>query len=411
VEDIIEDMISLRQWYPVAGAKGIKKLFRHERQKEVARRVFKSVIEDYFRLYEPDLLRARKRRRLKRRRFWAAGVNDVWCVDQHDKLKRYGLALHTGIDPFSGKIKWMRVWHSNSNPRLIFRYYLETIKQDGYTSLVTQSDPGTENFNLAKGHSFIRQSLDPDLIGTLQHRFMREKNNLPPEIVWSNLRRNFMPGFEDVLSNPPVSYSPTHPLQYNVFKWIFIPWLQLEIDAYVDRVNSTKKRAQRHKILPHGPADDIDEHPERYNALNFKVLIDPNADYIQEAERLYAPPDHPVFQLVPPEFAYWAQLYYEMISSPPVTRENVWNVYECLLEKFENNAGVYNTLNLSGYEDANAEEDPATFPLTIIDDLISLAYDEESGYMGGVRGGLGLEIHDGDLVDGIVDFSSDGESD
>ncbi|THU87737.1 hypothetical protein K435DRAFT_866986 [Dendrothele bispora CBS 962.96] len=55
-------MISLRQWYPVAGAKGItEKLFRHERQKEVAR----SVIEDYFRLYEPDLLRARKRRRLK----------------------------------------------------------------------------------------------------------------------------------------------------------------------------------------------------------------------------------------------------------------------------------------------------------------------------------------------------------
>ncbi|THU83499.1 hypothetical protein K435DRAFT_871228 [Dendrothele bispora CBS 962.96] len=127
-----------------------------------------------------------------------------------------------------------------------------------------------------------------------------------------------------------------------------------------------------------------DEHPERYNALNFKVLIDPNADYIQEAERLYAPPDHPVFQFVPPEFAYWAQLYYEMIGSPPVIHGRI--------------AGLYNTLNLSGYGDVNAEEDPATFPLTIIDDLISLGYDEESGYMGGVRGGLGVENQDGDLV-------------
>lgn len=45
--------------------------------------------------YEPDLVKQRVRRRLKRRRFWAAGVNDVWCVDQHDKLKQYGLALHT----------------------------------------------------------------------------------------------------------------------------------------------------------------------------------------------------------------------------------------------------------------------------------------------------------------------------
>jgi hypothetical protein len=63
-------------------------------------------------------------------------------------------------------------------------------------------------------------------------------------------------------------------------------------------------------------------------AKRHQIPIDPDADYMQEAERLYAPPDHPVFELVSPEFNYWAHSYYIQIGSPVVTRHNVWNVYE-----------------------------------------------------------------------------------
>lgn len=89
------------------------------------------VIFDYFTQYEPNLIRLRKAQRLRRRHFWAAGVNDIWTVDQHDKWLRFGLALHTGIEPFSGKILWIRVWHSNRNPQLILTYYLDVVKQCG----------------------------------------------------------------------------------------------------------------------------------------------------------------------------------------------------------------------------------------------------------------------------------------
>ncbi|THV03134.1 hypothetical protein K435DRAFT_916160 [Dendrothele bispora CBS 962.96] len=230
VEDIINNMIYLRKKYPHAGYPHVKKLLR-KRSKEVT----KHVIIEYMHKYKPDLVRARVRQRLRCRRFWAAGVNDVWCVDQHDKLKHYGLALHTGVDPFTEKIKWMRVWWTNSNPRLIFRYYLDCIKKDIWF------DPGPENFCLAKGHSFIRQSLDSGLEGTLQHRCMNEKNNMLPEITWLNIRCNFTPGMEDILSN------------------LDFPWFQAELDVYVDLINTTKRRAQTHKILLHGPPDDIDE--------------------------------------------------------------------------------------------------------------------------------------------------------
>jgi len=55
----------------------------------------------------------------------------MWAVDQHDKWKRFGLALHTGIDPFAGQTRWMKVWWTNNNPKLICSYYLELVESSG----------------------------------------------------------------------------------------------------------------------------------------------------------------------------------------------------------------------------------------------------------------------------------------
>ena len=36
-----------------------------------------------------------------------------------------------GVEPFSGKILWIRVWHSNRNPQLILSYYLDVVNETG----------------------------------------------------------------------------------------------------------------------------------------------------------------------------------------------------------------------------------------------------------------------------------------
>lgn len=94
-------------------------------------KLYRSVMTSYFHTYEAHLLSRRKANRLQRRRFWAAGVNDIWAVDQHDKWLRFGLGLHTGIEPFSGRILWIKVWHSNRNSQLILSYFLEIVKDSG----------------------------------------------------------------------------------------------------------------------------------------------------------------------------------------------------------------------------------------------------------------------------------------
>lgn len=56
-----------------------------------------------------------------------------------------------------------------------------------------------------------------------------------------------------------------------IFRWVFIPWLQRELDAYQDRVNNTRKWRDRNKILPHGAPDIIYQSPENFGVLDFKV--------------------------------------------------------------------------------------------------------------------------------------------
>jgi hypothetical protein len=65
--------------------------------------------------------------------------------------------------------------------------------------IITQSDPGVENFGVANTQTVVRQTLDPTLCGTMQHRFAKGHNNILSEIKWSVFRRDFSPGFEDLL--------------------------------------------------------------------------------------------------------------------------------------------------------------------------------------------------------------------
>ncbi|KAG1754162.1 hypothetical protein EDB19DRAFT_1902323 [Suillus lakei] len=240
-------------------------------------------------------------RHLKRRRFWAAGVNDLFAVDQHNKWLRFSLALHTGVEPFSGRIMWIRVWHSNRNPQLILTYYLETIQKLGHIPLVTQSDPGTENYGIANAHTMLHQMNDPALQVSVTAQVYSWFQNILDE------------GVEDGW------YDSDNTLQVMIFRWIFIPWLQCELDRYQDRVNNTLKRPDRNKVLPHGVPNLIYKSPEAFGALDFKVTV--KQDDIDYVRRLYVDPDHPVFDLVPRPLNDFIQGCYEDLGRPPITRQ------------------------------------------------------------------------------------------
>ncbi|KAG1890172.1 hypothetical protein F4604DRAFT_1876780 [Suillus subluteus] len=329
IKTICDAMVDLCEAFPNAGAREMVSLLFHEKDMSVSR----NMVISYFAAYEAGLVHQRKACRLQWRRFWAAGVNDLFTVDQHDKWLRFGLTLHTGIEPFS-------VWHSNRNPQLILTYYLNTIEKLGHkliqidthdVPMITQSDPGSENYRIANTHTMLRQMYDSSLQGTLQHRWMRTKKNVMPEIAWSQLRCRFTPGYETLLDEGVESgwYDSDNVLQVMVFQWVFIPWLQCELDRYQDCVNNTAKRHDHNKILPHGVPNLIYDSPEDFGAMDFKVTVD--QDSIDHVRRTYVKSNHPVFDLVPQPLEQFIQHCYDDLGQPPVTHQTAWHIYLDLL--------------------------------------------------------------------------------
>ncbi|KAK0474616.1 hypothetical protein IW261DRAFT_1341519 [Armillaria novae-zelandiae] len=327
IETISEDLIALHVQFPKPGYFELRKNLSREKNKRVDR------IKEWVHLMEPDSAARRLQGQFNRKVFHCTGVNNIWCMDQHDKWKyRFSLCLHHGLDPFTGVIKWMKVWWNNSNPILICKYYLDIMEKTGHGLPLTQNDMGNENGNVAQAQSYLRQWADPSLNGTIQHRWKFNKKNIPSEILWSVFQRTFTFGFEGVLQ---------HGIEQGcslVFCYLFIPWLQHECDEYVTGNNTHKKRHDQNVARPNGVLILIEQVPERFGAEDFKVAF--SAESINEARQLYAPPDHPVLKLVPDTFATLAHGFITDLGNPEVNQNVIWDIYLSLRAKFYD-AGIF----------------------------------------------------------------------
>ncbi|KAG0704749.1 hypothetical protein DFH29DRAFT_981365 [Suillus ampliporus] len=307
--------------FPKQGSHDMKQTLLQEENIMVSR----ELILKYMNIHHPD------------EHILAAGLHDSWVFDQHDKWCCFQLFLHIGIEPFLGRILWLKVWWTNHNPRLICGWYCDTVNKLGAMPLVTQSDPGTENNGIANGHTMLYHLQDPALAHTLQHKFKGQHRNIKPEIFWSQLRHRWAPGFEDVLEFGFTSgiYNPKDSLKRLVFHFIFIPWLQCELNLFAERFNNAKPHYNMHKILPHSRPNDIFYHPEKFGSQDFSVKVDgPSLDLVCHT---YAPSDHPVFLLVPREFSEQAYAFMSELGHTKltITRNNVWDMYADLLMCFQ----------------------------------------------------------------------------
>ncbi|EGN94589.1 hypothetical protein SERLA73DRAFT_126061 [Serpula lacrymans var. lacrymans S7.3] len=314
--------------FPQQGSHDMKEMLQQEEKVMVPRQV----ILDYMNLHHPDEVQGRLKRRLKHSYFWTAGVNKLWCFDQHDKWCRFQLFFHVELEPFSGCVLWLKVWWTNHNPCLICGWYCDVVERLGGMPLITQSNPGTENNGIANGHTLLRHMQDSALDKSLQHMFKGSHCNIKPEIFWGQFRRRWAPGFEALIEwgvNEGL-YDADDALERLVFHYVFIPWIQQELDCFIERFNNTKSQHNSHKLLPHGHPIDIFNKPEQFESRDFAVKLHP--PYLIEVRNKYAPPDHAVFNLVPPAFALQACTFSDAANYPPVSWDNVWDIYIHLLK-------------------------------------------------------------------------------
>ena len=135
----------------------------------------------------------RRRRRLRRRQYFANGPDFIWHIDSYDKLKHYGLCINGCIGGFSCQIIWLNVYKTSSNPRTIAGYYMEAIRSRNGCPARMRGDQGTENGHVAAMQVFLTEKES--------FFFGKSTANQRIEMFWSFLRRQCSQFWINVLSN------------------------------------------------------------------------------------------------------------------------------------------------------------------------------------------------------------------
>jgi len=144
-------------------------------------------------------------------------------------------------------------------------------------------------------------------------------------------------GFENLLNQGEIrgliEFSRRDPIETFLFRWLFVLYLQKELDMWTKRQNSSMRRAYKHKILPHGIPDEIHENPGKWGGKSFAVKVED--DLLNEMEALWAPPDSPVFELTSKSFNMHAQQLYDSIGCPTIHYDSIWDVFSQLKDRIE----------------------------------------------------------------------------
>ncbi|XP_078799348.1 uncharacterized protein LOC110016040 isoform X2 [Oryzias latipes] len=129
----------------------------HQRALQRGFVVSQETIRALIKILDPEGVDLRRARRLRRRQYTCRGPNALWHVDSYDKLKPYGIAINGCIDGFSRHVMWMEAYTTNSDPKVIADYYINTVTRVGGCPQRLRADPGTENAHIREMQMFLRR--------------------------------------------------------------------------------------------------------------------------------------------------------------------------------------------------------------------------------------------------------------
>ncbi|XP_066922251.1 uncharacterized protein [Clytia hemisphaerica] len=298
-------------------------------------KVPRSLVHDVMFLEESQLLKDRRPCQKKKRvkgHFVSNGPNWVHSFDGHDKLMGYQnstfpLAVYGCIDTASRKILWLKIWTSNSDPKLVGKWYLQHIIETKRISNMVRLDKGTETGDLAAIHCFLRSRCDENLEdpSSVIHYGPSTSNQI--ERWWKELHERLEKFFKGQLLFLKCGghYDPSCEQDRMILAYIMIPILQAELNTFKDVIwNCHRIRYQKDQVLPDGVPNHIYTVPEVHDLVecgfdvsdqDIQSLIDESgitpedADYLDDDFRHLCEQYLPNLELVKPHECQEAYIY------------------------------------------------------------------------------------------------------
>lgn len=256
---------------------GYKSLWK-KLQKIYGLNIKRDVVLKILRIADPAGVEARKKKRLRRRKYSVKGPNALWHLDGDDKLKPFGFAIHGCIDGYSRKILWLEVAYSNNDPKIIAHYYLQTIKDLKFLPRVIRSDHGTENVMIESLQQALRFRHEDGQAGLKSFIKGTSTSNQRIESFWSQMRKSgvdwWISLFKDLRDQ--FLFDNSNPTHIECLRYCFGPVLKLELDTIRKDWNRHRIRNQKNRDVPAGKPDCLFFCSDKFGGEDVKIKIEPS---------------------------------------------------------------------------------------------------------------------------------------
>jgi len=207
--------------------------------------------------------RGRVGQRKPRKNYVVPGPDWLWCLDGHDKLSRYGIAIYGCVDAYSRNIIWFYVGSSNRTAVSVVCQYLEAVGLRDKCPNYLRTDDGTEISMMADAQYFLywadqvkeyeagRRTAE-DLAGvTVRDCFITGKStaNIRIEGLWGQLIRGQTESWMEyfALLSRNLFFRDDCATDKVVLTFIFMPIISREITDWVRVHNANRIRSQRNR--------------------------------------------------------------------------------------------------------------------------------------------------------------------
>ena len=162
---------------------------------------------------------------------------------------------------------WLEVCKSNNSPTEPTKLYLDCVEEHGGCPMITRTDYGTENCNIAALQSYFRSDEDA-------HKYGTSTRNQRIENWWSHFRKScahfWINFFKDLKDNGSIDLE--QPLHRECLWFCFNSIIQSSLNVMKEYWNTHYIRPSRHDTVP-GVPDILFYLPERSNGSNCLVPV------------------------------------------------------------------------------------------------------------------------------------------
>lgn len=240
-EEVSQETVEIIIEQELAGSKcnvGYRKMWKHLKAK-YGIAVKRDVVRKCLAKLDPLGVESRTKKRLRRRAYSSRGPNFIWHIDGHDKLKPFGFSIHGCIDGFSRRLIWLEVGTTNKNPKVIWKYYLDAVRQVRGVPQRMRSDDGTENSIVEALQIFLQSHHGDEHSGFGSFAIGTSTSNQRIEAYWSQLIRdgpgwwvNFFKDLQDF-----GLYDDSDPVQVDLIRFCFMDILRHELQKVAEMWN------------------------------------------------------------------------------------------------------------------------------------------------------------------------------